>query len=306
MISKIVLKNFCAYKGCNELVFDLSKPVSLVLSGKGEGKTTIFNALLWCLYGTVPVRMSKTQLVNHTAANDIPLPENIEISVSITALINNDTITLKRAAFFSHDNGELLPLNETVHINSNQNTAEFESVVSRLFPQKLVRYFYWPENFSYLVEQQLARSATFRRVLPLANSLFNEIYFRAGRYKIAYHNRLCLHRTDREFFDECMSEDDKIVACASIYLTVCKLECAYCPELTFPLLIDNISHSMAPKHAELLLNYLLSLKNSQVIFTCSKYSAEYFHQLNVNSPAIGNRYLLERNQDDTQTTFYSF
>ena len=54
MITKIEINNFCIFKGKNVFYFDQNKPLTLVSSPRASGKTTIFNALIWCLYGAIP------------------------------------------------------------------------------------------------------------------------------------------------------------------------------------------------------------------------------------------------------------
>ena len=52
-ISKIELQDFRQYKGNVKLKFDTDskKNIAVVLGVNGAGKSNLYNAITWCLYG---------------------------------------------------------------------------------------------------------------------------------------------------------------------------------------------------------------------------------------------------------------
>ncbi|WP_428100517.1 AAA family ATPase [Candidatus Rariloculus sp.] len=71
ILKKLVLTNFRQFYGENELEFstDPSRNVTLIHGENGVGKTTILNAILWCLFERLtPDFEQQKDLINHEAA----------------------------------------------------------------------------------------------------------------------------------------------------------------------------------------------------------------------------------------------
>ena len=51
IINRITIKNFRSYYG--EVVFEMSKGLTLIIGDNGDGKTTFFEALQWLFNTTV-------------------------------------------------------------------------------------------------------------------------------------------------------------------------------------------------------------------------------------------------------------
>ena len=54
IIKKIVITNFRSYYGEN--TFELSKGLTLIIGGNGDGKTTFFEALEWLLNTSLEIK----------------------------------------------------------------------------------------------------------------------------------------------------------------------------------------------------------------------------------------------------------
>ena len=55
-IDSIILNNFRAYKGVNQISFQKNgKNVFVIAGNNGFGKTTFLTSLVWCLYGKLMV-----------------------------------------------------------------------------------------------------------------------------------------------------------------------------------------------------------------------------------------------------------
>lgn len=170
-LGQIILKNFRTYRGETiiELSRDLEKTISIIHGGMGQGKTTILNAIYWCLYGESHSTIdSGESVLNIDVVNALNEGDFNETSVEIS-LYENDELRYKisRIMEFSkkYESSDLVPntsiggrlskgieLNEKIAFsylpqreNSNwithDNTAEVKDAINNIFPKSLSKYF---------------------------------------------------------------------------------------------------------------------------------------------------------------------
>lgn len=86
-ISKIILENYRPYKNVElELSPDDKKSITVVMGSMSAGKTSLMNALQWCLYGQEPFFLNQGEgkpIINQKALNDTKLSKSCSAFVSV-------------------------------------------------------------------------------------------------------------------------------------------------------------------------------------------------------------------------------
>ena len=90
---KLILENFSSYHGTHTIEFNTTeaKPITVIVGKSGHGKTSIFDAINWALYGDQyePVLLSQfsksiKDYINETAfKNATHDDENVSMSFSL-------------------------------------------------------------------------------------------------------------------------------------------------------------------------------------------------------------------------------
>lgn len=87
-LGKIILKNFQTYYGLItiELSKDADKPITIIHGEMGKGKTTLLNAIYWCLYGNIRSGDSQNtdeSIISNDALSSLNINESDETYVEI-------------------------------------------------------------------------------------------------------------------------------------------------------------------------------------------------------------------------------
>ncbi|MFQ5422030.1 MAG: AAA family ATPase, partial [Anaerolineae bacterium] len=101
-LERIVLENFRQYFGQQQLDFarDKQRNVTVIHGINGAGKTSLFLAINWCLYGrnaeNIKVVDNVGELVSKEAISRAQPGDEVRASVTIAFLHNGDRYTVKR------------------------------------------------------------------------------------------------------------------------------------------------------------------------------------------------------------------
>ena len=93
VLQKITIKNYRRFYGENELLFsnDSNRTVTIIQGDMGKGKTTILDAINWCLYNEESERTQKKDneepIINSNAYKVLKKDETDETLVEITFLM---------------------------------------------------------------------------------------------------------------------------------------------------------------------------------------------------------------------------
>jgi len=162
-INYIKLKNYRQYKdeNINFPPFDERKNFVIIQGANDTGKTSLLNAITWCLYGKelhLEKGLKSLPIVNTVSLNELRSEESCEVEVEIQMRDEEDKkIVFKRTMIFRKSNGEVQPIPD---LTSNEpDGSRFEImrqigkniepvagpsyILQRLMPEKINEYFFF-------------------------------------------------------------------------------------------------------------------------------------------------------------------
>lgn len=155
-IKNITLVNF---KGIRDLSIDISKPVTDIYGRNRSGKTTIADAINWCLFGKDSKGNTKFGLKTRDAEGKI-IP-NIEHTVTLTLLCDNVEHELKRSVSEKYNKlrgSDLVVFvgnTESYLVDGNSTTAtDYKKFISGLIDENTFKAITTPSYFTSLSWQQ--------------------------------------------------------------------------------------------------------------------------------------------------------
>lgn len=159
IIKKIVLHNFKQFFGEHELVFGYTpkKFINIVQGPGGSGKTSLFDAILWCLSSENFATFENTDnLLNIFAGINLKNSQKMNVTVQIFFSVFNtkQKIMIKRDAVFTKSGKGLRLKSESfdaMELKKNiWNPCEYNVVLQKFFPKMAIPSFLWgheKENF---------------------------------------------------------------------------------------------------------------------------------------------------------------
>lgn len=136
------------------------------------------------------------------------------------------------------------------------------------------------------------------RITKQANEIFNEIYFRTGKYDISYDDGIVLS-SNSDYFDIILSEQDSIIFCVAVYLSICiEIQNSH-PEIEFPIFIDEVFSDFDRYRTDKALNLLFTKLKFQVLFSYRRRDDDYLGLKKESYDRIGRIYYLVPNDDFT-------
>lgn len=155
ILKSLALKNFRIYKGSDDDGYERinfssgDKNITIIQGNNEVGKTTIMNALTWCLYNKEFYKKEgKKPKWNSFAADELENGEEDFVEVSIEMEDESDNIvTFKRVlTFYKNDLGKVIQGGSTFEITVDDgiNTQQFlntETYLNKHLPLKLRKYF---------------------------------------------------------------------------------------------------------------------------------------------------------------------
>jgi DNA sulfur modification protein DndD len=151
------LENFSSYYGKHKVVFNTSKekPITIIVGGSGEGKTSIFDGLNWGLFGDLYESTLKDE-------SQKEILDYVNVSALGIAKKNDEAVEMSSTVNFEHENYEyrvqhaicVMPRGDKkeitdksavlykVHPNGNaERIANIESFLNEILPNNVRDYF---------------------------------------------------------------------------------------------------------------------------------------------------------------------
>lgn len=154
---KIILENFSSYYGKHTIEFDTAeqKPVTVIVGGSGFGKTSIFDAINWALYGSQyePILLSQsekniTDYINETALKHAErTKEAVEMACSLFFEHEGKHYRIEQELVAKKTNDRILPTDRTSSLYEHTPSGNFEPVaytesfLNEILPSNVRDYF---------------------------------------------------------------------------------------------------------------------------------------------------------------------
>ena len=140
IIKEVIIENFLCYYDIKRFLF--SEGLNLILGENGEGKTNFFEAVDWLFKGETA---KLQELVSAKRLGEKEVGESFRVRVSLTALENNELITVSRQFSVTRKNDgsecsrpTLEGIKETASGERSQDDGE--RLLSQIFPPEIRRY----------------------------------------------------------------------------------------------------------------------------------------------------------------------
>lgn len=150
ILKSLILNNFRIYKGEQEIKFAYGDKNITIIQGNNEvGKTTIMNAITWCLYRHEYYKKEgKKPLWNSAAAEELENgdEDKMEVTLIMEDESNNEVIFKRSLNFSKNDAGKIIQGNHSYNITEDdgKNTKQYlstETYLNKHLPEKLRKYF---------------------------------------------------------------------------------------------------------------------------------------------------------------------
>jgi len=163
IIDKIIINNFRQYKDTEIKLSppDEEKNFNIIQGTNGAGKTNLFNAITWCIYGKEihrPIKSSGLPLLNNSRSETMQDGEKELVKVEIHMKNELDErVLFRRSLQFKKEDGKLRKINNSraespdgsllemfrQQGNDMQRSSNPEISINRMIPESIKEYFFF-------------------------------------------------------------------------------------------------------------------------------------------------------------------
>jgi len=160
-ITGIEIENFRAFHGKHEILFstDEKKPVTVIVAQNNVGKSSILEAIYWCLYGEMPIDADKTDDKINNQSEEID--EAAQAKVKLKLIEGSDDFVISRT-LPSENSESIFSALKYVSKDHSWDEEEPRALVNRLLPKNLRDFFLFRgegvEDLFHKNEQRLKNS----------------------------------------------------------------------------------------------------------------------------------------------------
>lgn len=271
MLQNIILTNYRIFKGENCITLAASYPrlITTISTISASGKTTLMEAVYWCLYGE-SLHLSKENRLNIEVSSALAENEEAMVGVSLTFLDDGFKVELRRKELVRKQFGRLYVASKSTFIDGLEvGSYEFNRIVQSILKKGHAFAYFWNtdlaeknsikrilcETKKYVSHLYEIRKALFeKRGITLEEVLFKshqKIFDEANEFckKIGYDKSVFVWQNVS--FDivsgelnekiNLLSENDRLILCVSFLLAIQR--CFVVKDGSshfFPIIIDDI------------------------------------------------------------------
>lgn len=146
ILKSLYLKNYRTYQGPEEIEFATGSNNITIIKGNNEvGKTTIMNAVTWCLYGEEFYKSDGNEKIwSRSTVNDLSNGEEDTVNVILTMQDpkGKEVKFIRSLLFYKNDNGECRKDSEDYEILVDDIPITFQSTyIRKHLPKNIKEYF---------------------------------------------------------------------------------------------------------------------------------------------------------------------
>lgn len=185
LIERVTVENFGPFAGKQELVFpiDEQKKINVVVGNNAVGKTQLFEAILWCLFGKreqVMYEGEEELFLNKSIARNLTDSQSATAKVEVVLNIDKKSQTVSREIQFKKTNGK---------IDIDSTNVQNENLVSTLPPSHFI--FVSGEKMGSILEtynqEKVKDSENLEKIVAKMNSINQKSslgYFKNSKFQI--------------------------------------------------------------------------------------------------------------------------
>lgn len=284
MIKEIRIRNYRIFKGLHQIALseDIKLPVTVISTITASGKTSLIDAVYWCLYGENIYNNSP--MLNRERQNEMTDGEVETLEVSLVFDQVEECAIVSRSIAYKKSGDRLVRCRDLDrYYITGQVSIPPQSVAPAIFLTeafKITERSYAEKIVSRSVSSYLSRlrireaekmdgikNKIMEKIAAAATEVLNILYFRSGTYTISWKDdfKLWCDDYDASIHLGCLSATDQLVFNISLCHGVRKV--LWENEKTedfFPVFVDDIFMRSAPQQFSLD-KLLRTLPNKQVI-----------------------------------------
>lgn len=146
ILKSLYLKNYRTYKGPEEIVFSSGGSNVTIIQGNNEvGKTTLMNAITWCLYGQEYYKLKGNNPIwSKITCRDMEIgdEDTVEVRITMEQVDGTEVQFVRYLEFYKNDTGKCVEGGKDWEIYEDDSPVENKNTyLSKNFPENIREYF---------------------------------------------------------------------------------------------------------------------------------------------------------------------
>ena len=315
MLKEIRINNYRIFGGDHHILLSMedARPFTVVSTITASGKTTMVDAVLWC-FGESSRWSSKQNLLNFEVEQSLSLGETTEVSVELIFEIQEKIVCFKRVACLRKNFNDSSVYKEDFYFNERLLSPKvYREIIEKIFPYWRLMITMWDErmtlqDFSRKLEKEVYCctknvvhfSELFECIEAEANSIFDDLCYRNGRFKLKWNKELgfdVLIMQDGNWESYCPSSTFVVTVNVAIAIATYRILTENNPmHSNFPFIADDFL-MMVDKNQFSINEICALMYPTQTLLLLHQNSLEGLSSLTANK--LGKQYSMIRTRDCT-------